>query len=194
MFSLKICQRSGNNDTCLIRILLSKILCMNGLAERQSHKYELLFLFKAPFKKFHSANSALQFSQTRFPSPFLPSWKSLLQFSHLSVLSPPLGCAAINNSQVPPSPPSCSSNRGEGCGCRGSMLECQGSGGLPPVGPLTSLSDTGPRKGIGAVRDQVLLDAGSCLGGCGPTATISCPASPLVGASRAPGSPRCLPC
>lgn len=39
------------------------------------------------------------------PSPVprpLPSWKSLLPFSHLSVLSPPLGCAAINNSQVPP--------------------------------------------------------------------------------------------
>lgn len=38
------------------------------------------------------------------PSPvpwFLPSWKSVLRFSRLSVLSPPLGCAAINNSQVP---------------------------------------------------------------------------------------------
>lgn len=47
----------------------------------------------------------LPFRALPSPSPVprpLPSWKSLLPFSHLSVLSPPLGCAAINNSQVPP--------------------------------------------------------------------------------------------
>lgn len=71
-------------------------------------------------------------SPSLVPQP-LPSWKSLLPFSHLSVLSPPLGCAAINNSR-PPSPPSHSSN-GEGCGWRGCMLECQGSGGFPQWGP-----------------------------------------------------------
>ena len=40
-------------------------------------------------------------SPSLVPQP-LPSWKSLLLFSHLSVLSPLLGCAAINNSQGPP--------------------------------------------------------------------------------------------
>ncbi|XP_055264584.1 uncharacterized protein LOC129544724 [Moschus berezovskii] len=125
------------------------------------------------------------------PSPvprFLSCWKALLQFSHLSALSPPLGCAAINNSQVPPPrlPAALTEERAVVGGWRGSMLECQGSGELPPVGPLTSPSDTGPRKGVGAVRGQVLLDADSCPRGCRLTAAISCPAS-LVGASRTLG-------